>query len=188
MKLTDAERGMLLSKMGDETVASIFGKSAGWVRRARAALAEEAAKPPEPRNCAKQEKAPRSVREAPDPKPAPARKLLPPMEISPLDHPPWAGTFTVIKAPAPAEIAKFLGEPGQTFIGRAGPLPPAEVEKPATRPAQRRRDRDPRLTSDLLRYVGWFHAAAWTWREISDLFEIEADVLRDALTPADAPA
>jgi hypothetical protein len=41
MKLSPAERGMLLSKMADDTIASIFGRRVSWVRKVRTRLAEE---------------------------------------------------------------------------------------------------------------------------------------------------
>jgi hypothetical protein len=42
VKISDNQRAFLISKMADESVASIWGKSVGWVRKARAFIAEEA--------------------------------------------------------------------------------------------------------------------------------------------------
>lgn len=199
MTLTDAERGMLLSKMADDTVASIFGKSVKWVRKARDWLAEEAARPAQPARLRPSIVSGTAAETMA--KPAPAGKLASADDttyletnagdreaytIGALTKPPEIYRVTVTsRFPSAIDMTRVLGEPGQTFMGRAEPLPATQVEKPALAPPVRRRDPDPRVTPALIRYVRWFHDAnTWTWREISELFEIEVEVLRDALTEA----
>lgn len=60
--------------------------------------------------------------------------------------------------------------------------PAAGAAKPATRPPVAPPAPDPGITPAVLRYAKWFHDAKWTWREISELFEVEAIALRYALT------
>lgn len=87
----------------------------------------------------------------------------------------------IITKPPSSSMSAAVSRPWPGFAKHL-PQPPAEAEKPATRPPVAPPAPDPGITPAVLRYAKWFHDAKWTWREISELFEVEAIALRYALT------
>lgn len=162
MKLTEAERGMLLSKMSDDTVASIFDRRPSWVKKARAWLAKnpDAGIPQVVRTSAPPSRFP---------KPAPRRKS--------------AGRMPTIEEEIAACPVNFLPLPPQEAAHAPRAAPPLPRAAETTQPAHSATPAPPgpEIPRKVLRWASWFRAAEWTWVEIGTLFEVDAMDLRRAV-------
>lgn len=199
MKLSEAERGMLTSKMSDDTIASIFGRRVSWVRKAREWLSDEAAKPaPTPKKIVHLDV---TAYLAPEPRQidleeaiaaAPPLRFGAPAQLEGSDLASWLydntdATFAQIGEISGLDAAEVhaiangdpLPEPApmkemRQKIVRRPPAPRKAPAAPALRP-------DAEIPARVVRWATQFRDAHWTWAEISYLFEVDIGDLRVAM-------
>jgi len=157
-RLTEFERGMLMSSMADSSVARTLGRSLRWVVRVRGALDVDPTPAPEP----VQARAGQSV-EAWEAQQIAAECPAPP-PAAPGGEPKSAGRR--LKAPAIP--------PRQ----RARPIPGVKSED--LRSASSVTVLRP-LKPRVVGWAWWFVAAGWPLEEVADLFDLAADRLEAAL-------
>jgi hypothetical protein len=208
MNIRPADRGMLLSTMSDASVASMLGRSAGWVAKARAHLAEAAAA-----DQAAWSRAGGEIRQDPsksaepvsEPAPADRNKgeegqpdAPPPTDrpaAGPEPEPPCAAAAPVVAAQPVAGDAADPGD-GRDAQGPADLDEPPQIDleeviaAKAPEPAGPFRLRaglaavepEPRaeIPARVLRWAGWFLDASWPLKEVARLFDVAPDDLLDA--------
>lgn len=165
-RLTEFERGMLMSSMADTSVARTLGRSLRWVVRVRGVLDVDPAPAPEP----VQARVGQSV-EAWEAEQVPAEIPAP--------------TLAPTLAPTP-EAPAVEPTPSPRRL-RAPAIPPRQRARaiPRVRPADLKaagavtvlRPLKPRVVG----WAWWFVAAGWPLEEVADLFDLAADRLEAAL-------
>lgn len=161
-RLTEFERGMLMSSMADTSVARTLGRSLRWVVRVRGVLdvdPEPALEPVQARVGQSVEawEAEQVAAEMPAPTPAPT-----------------PAAPTVEPKPAPRRLKAPAIPPRQ----RARPIPGVRTEGlNAAGAVTVLRPLKPRVVE----WAWWFVAAGWPLEEVADLFDLAADRLEAAL-------
>jgi hypothetical protein len=155
MDLSPFEMGVLRSKMTEGSAAVVLGRSARWVTRQRAALAEDAGAGSEAESQA-------------NPQPSAPAAGVPEYEVM------AEGPMVVVQValqPTPAELARVLGQPGQTFMSAESGFPkPAPPVKWA-----------PEIPPRVVRWATWFVDARWQTKTVAELFDVPEPALRSAL-------
>lgn len=154
-RLTEFERGMLMSSRADTSVARTLGRSVRWVVRVRGVLDVD----PEP---------------SPEPVQARVGQSVEAWEVEQI-----AAEAPAPDAAEPTLSARRLKAPAIPPRQRARPIPVVSTEdrKPAAALVTAERPLKPRVVG----WAWWFVAAGWPLAEVADLFDVPPDRLEAAL-------
>lgn len=198
MDITEADRGFLVSKMSDQAVAGILGKSIPWVRKQRAFLAAPAAPAAKvvaadfsgveltPQRQAPSKPAAKTDVDATGPRGAP-------IELKGLALAEWLydntqatfGDIAELAGVTAAEVDQIANGLAATIVetpkkSPQRPIEPADVgsyreaakASPAPAPGPRTIPQA-EIPPRVVRWAGFFIKAGWSWRETARLFDVD---------------